>query len=113
MISGTQEGVRTVDILIVRSNGQVTLPVSLRRAAGIEEGDVLTAEVENGSIVLRPKILVDKDQAYFWTERWQAGEREADEDIRKGRVRKFNDVKEMVKTMAEEAGLDPSEVAKD
>jgi len=30
------------------------------------------------------------DTAYFWTEEWQQGEREADEDIRAGRLRRFN-----------------------
>lgn len=28
----------------------------------------------------------DSDQAYFWTEAWQQGEREAEEDIRAGRI---------------------------
>jgi len=31
-------------------------------------------------------ILVSPDTAYFWTEEWQRGEREADEDIRAGRL---------------------------
>ena len=98
-----------MEVLIVRSNGQVTLPASLRRAAGIAEGDLLAAEVENGVFVLRPKVLVDKDQAYFWTRRWQDGEREADEDIRRGRVRKFRDSGEMADVLAREAGLDSEE----
>ena len=34
-----------------------------------------------------PKKLVDKSQAYFWTRKWQEGEREADEDIKAGRGR--------------------------
>ena len=33
---------------------------------------------------------IDKEQAYFWTEAWQEGEREAEEDIRAGRVNVFN-----------------------
>ena len=28
----------------------------------------------------------DPETAYFWTEEWQEGEREADEDIRAGRL---------------------------
>ena len=31
-----------------------------------------------------------KDQAWFWTPRWQKMEKEADEEIRKGKVKKFN-----------------------
>ena len=33
------------------------------------------------------------DSAYFWTREWQAGEREADEDIREGRVISFLDLR--------------------
>ena len=33
---------------------------------------------------------IDPDSAYFWTREWQAGEREADEDIREGRVISFD-----------------------
>lgn len=36
-----------------------------------------------------PKKLVDKSQAYFWTKRWQKGEKEAAEDIKAGRVEDF------------------------
>jgi len=30
------------------------------------------------------------EQAYFWTSEWQQAEREADEDIKAGRVRRFS-----------------------
>ena len=30
--------------------------------------------------------LIDKDQAYFWTKKWQKGERESERDIREGRT---------------------------
>jgi hypothetical protein len=30
-----------------------------------------------------------EDQSWFWTKRWQQGEREADEDIKAGRVYEF------------------------
>lgn len=29
------------------------------------------------------------DQSWFWTKRWQQGEKEADEDIKAGRVYEF------------------------
>lgn len=102
-----------MDVLVVRSNGQITLPAGLRRQAGIEEGDVLAAQVEDGIIVLRPKVLVDKDQAYFYTDRWQAGEREAEEDIRAGRGRKFGSMRELIETVAREHDIDPAEVLDD
>lgn len=64
----------------VTRNGQITLPAGLRRAANIEEGDYIEVRVEGDSLVLTPKKLIDKSQAYFWTEQRQKGERRADED---------------------------------
>lgn len=72
------------ELVQIRKKAQVTLPLSVRKELGIEEGDFLDIRVENREIVLRVKKLVDKDQAWFWTERWQKGEREADQDIRAG-----------------------------
>ena len=46
-----------------------------------------------------PKKLVDKSQAYFWTRRWQEGEREADEDIKAGRVKTFDSIDELIRDL--------------
>ncbi len=50
----------------------------------------------DGEIVLRPNVAVPADQAWFWTERWQRMEREADEEIKAGRVSSFRDVDEFL-----------------
>jgi antitoxin PrlF len=72
----------------VRPKGQITLPDGVRRAARLSEGDYLEISVESGMIVMRPKKLIDADQAWFWTDAWQRGEREASEDIARGRTRR-------------------------
>jgi AbrB family looped-hinge helix DNA binding protein len=72
----------------VRPKGQITLPDGVRRAARLSEGDYLEITVESGMIVMRPKKLIDADQAWFWTDAWQRGEREASEDIARGRTRR-------------------------
>ena len=46
---------------------------------------------------LSPKRLIDKSQAYFWTEKWQEGEKEAERDIEAGRVKVFDNVDELIK----------------
>jgi AbrB family looped-hinge helix DNA binding protein len=64
-------------------NGRITLPQEIRQAAHVPPQTELTVEVaSDGSIVLKP--VRDPEQAWFWTEEWQAGEREADEQIAKG-----------------------------
>jgi hypothetical protein len=50
-------------------------------------------------VVLRPAKLVDPSQAYFWTKEWQAGEREAERDIRRGRVHAYKGIKELIKDL--------------
>ena len=83
----------------VTRHGQVTLPASVRRELGVEEGDLIEIEVVDDKVILVPKKLVDKSQAYFWTKRWQEEENEADEDIKAGRVKVFNSVDELVKDL--------------
>ena len=83
----------------VTRHGQITLPSSVRKELGVEVGDLVEIEVIDEKAVLIPKKLVDKSQAYFWTRRWQEGEREADEDIRTGRVKAFNSVEELVEDL--------------
>ncbi len=83
-------------LIRVKANGQITLPASLRRAIQLELGDYVEIKVVGDSLVLTPRVLVDKSQAYFWTEAWQAGERQADADIAAGRVAAFDDVDDLI-----------------
>jgi AbrB family looped-hinge helix DNA binding protein len=86
----------------VTRHGQITLPASVRKRLGIEEGDLVEIEVEEEKAVLVPKKLVDKSQAYFWTRKWQEGERQADKDVKSGRVKSFDLVEDLIKDLEEE-----------
>ena len=83
----------------VTRHGQITLPAPIRKKLGIEEGDLVEIEVVDEKAVLVPKRLVDKNQAYFWTKKWQEAERGADEDIKAGRVKVFDSAEELVKDL--------------
>lgn len=52
---------------------------------------------------MRPQLPVPADQAWFWTERWQQMEREADEDINAGRIRTADSTEEFLDKL--DAGL--------
>ena len=94
-------------VLQVRSNGQITLPTSVRRQAKLREGDILEVIVEeDGSLRLVPKVAIDRSQAYFWSERWQAGEQEAEEDLRVGRYQDFESLDDFINSLKEEAKLE-------
>jgi antitoxin PrlF len=69
----------------LRAKGQLTLPDDVRKAAKLEEGDLIEAVVtDSGEVLLRPLATIDRSQAWFWTPEWQAGEREATEQARSG-----------------------------
>jgi antitoxin PrlF len=69
----------------LRAKGQLTLPDDVRKAAKLEEGDLIEAVVSpSGEVILRPLATIDRSQAWFWTPEWQAGEREATEQARRG-----------------------------
>ncbi|MCU1362490.1 MAG: transcriptional regulator, AbrB family [Acidimicrobiaceae bacterium] len=80
----------------MRAKGQITLPEEVRRAAHLEEGDLLDAEITTEGILLRPQKLIDATQAWFWTTDWQAGERDADTDRDAERVSTFASGEELL-----------------
>ena len=80
----------------LRAKGQLTLPDDIRRAAHLEEGDLLEAELTADGILLRPQKLIDATQAWFWSSEWQAGEREADADQVTGRIETFGSGEEFI-----------------
>lgn len=84
-----------ISYLTISPRGTITLPKRLRQ--NIEM--VAVSRRQDGVIELRPKIAVDESQAWFWTERWQRMEREAEEDIKAGRIRRFNGVDALFKDL--------------
>lgn len=65
---------------------QITIPREIFESLGLAPGDFLDAQLQDDNIVLVPAKLIPKDQAWFWTPEWQRGEREADDDIKTGRL---------------------------
>jgi antitoxin MazE len=85
-----------MEVLQIRKKFQITIPSSVREQLGLEEGDYIAVEVRDDELILRPKRLIDKSQIWFWSEAWQAAEREAEADIQTGRVREFPDADEAI-----------------
>jgi len=88
-----------MSLALIRKHYQITLPAEIRKILHCAEGDVIDLVVKKGEVILKPKMLVDKDQAWFWTKEWQEGEREADEDIKKGRVKKFKKMEDLIEDL--------------
>ena len=69
----------------VRTRNQITIPREYTEYVNVGEGEELRYEItDDGALILRPVITVPKDQAWFWTDKWQAEESEVDEEIKTG-----------------------------
>ena len=65
----------------VRNRNQVTLPKALAAKLQIHEGDLLEYSIEDGRIIITPKMLISKDQSWFWSKAWQQGEKEVQREL--------------------------------
>jgi len=90
----------------MRGRGQVTIPQRVAKKYDIREGSFLELIERKGELALRPKVMIDPDQAWFWTKEWQKKEREADEDIKAGRIsRSYIDVEELIKDLHKKSNV--------
>jgi AbrB family looped-hinge helix DNA binding protein len=85
----------------IRTNSQITIPKQIMKKLLLKEGDKIEFEVKEDEIVIRPVLIIDKTQSWFWTKKWQKAEREADEDIKAGRVKTFDEVDSLMKDLEE------------
>ena len=76
----------------IQGRGTIALPADLRRRHHLDEpgAQVEVVERADGVIELHPSLPVAADQRWFWTERWQRGEREVDNHIARGEVTVFD-----------------------
>ena len=87
-----------MSIAKISSQGQVKVPKNVLKQLNISPGDYIEFEVVEGNVVMvKPKKLINADQAWFWTKEWQEGEKEVEEDKKAGRVKEFKSAKKAVK----------------
>lgn len=79
-----------MSLVKVKSKYQIVIPEEVRKKLHVEIGDTLEIEEKDGVLVAKPVIVIDKSQAYFWTEEWQKGEKEAEEAKKKGKFKDFD-----------------------
>jgi hypothetical protein len=84
--------------LTVQQRGVISLPIDMRRRHHLDEAgaQVAVTERDDGVIELRPQAAIPVEQRWFWSERWQQMEREADEDFAAGRDRTFDSAEDFV-----------------
>ena len=76
-------------------NYQIAIPREIIRELGLKQEDHIDIYISESKVVLEPKVLIPKDQAYFYSEQWEADEKEAEDDIREARVTKTKNIEEL------------------
>ncbi len=86
-----------MSLVKVKNKYQIVIPDEVRKKLHVEIGDTLEIEEKDGILIAKPVIVIDKAQAYFWTEEWQKGEKEAEEAKKKGKFKEFDEAAEAIK----------------
>ena len=75
------------------------IPSKIRKILNIEDGDIVRFSVEDNKIVISPGVIVDKDQAYFFSERCQKEIRESEKEFKEGKYSSYASVKDLKKVV--------------
>src|SRR5512137_2791633 len=95
------------ELINVRKKGQITLPLLMRKKLGIADGSIVLSKIVDDAIVLIPQETIDRGQAWFWKDRWQRLEAEAERDISEGRAKTFESVEDLFHEIEGTAQADP------
>jgi AbrB family looped-hinge helix DNA binding protein len=102
-------------VMRVNKKNQVTIPASVRKELNISAGDLLEAKVTKAKdgIVYKIKRMSDKEISDYWKMKSQEegehelsefGKRELEEallDIKEGRIKVFDNAKDLMKDLNE------------
>ena len=86
-------------VMQIRRNFQITLPAFVRKKLKLKVGDILETTLKEGRVIITPKKIIDAGQSWFWAKEWQESEKEAEEDIKAGRVKKFKNAADLIKDL--------------
>ena len=94
----------------LRNKGQVTVPQEIRNLLGAEQGDdLLFYTDEDGRVVVSRVQIIDPEQAWFWSDRWQRMEQEAQADLKAGRMVEYANIVEALAALDEIPADDDAE----
>ena len=81
----------------VREKYQVTIPEDVRAQIRLSVGERVEVIAREGEIVIRPVVEIPRDQAWFWSPKWQEQIAQSRKEIEKGTVRVFKSAEEAKK----------------
>jgi AbrB family looped-hinge helix DNA binding protein len=83
----------------LKQNSQVTIPKNIIDKLKLKIGDNLEIRIENDEIKLKPVLIIDRSQAWYWSEEWQNKLREADMDLKQGKIKHAKNVEDLIKQL--------------
>lgn len=83
----------------LRERSQITLPAKIIKNLKLKTGDHLDIVLKDDKIIIKPVLIIDRSQAWFWSKEWQEKEKEVEEDIKGGRIYHANDIDELIESL--------------
>jgi len=77
----------------VREKYQVTIPEEVRGKIPLKVGERVEVTARGSEIVIRPIVEIPRDQAWFWSKRWQEQIAQSIKDLERGKIKVFKSVK--------------------
>lgn len=84
----------------LRKRGEITLPQAVREQLNLQPGDSLLVSIEDGRVILTPTAFIPRDQTWFWSPEWQAGEAIANAEAAAGLVTTHHSDEDFLKSLA-------------
>jgi bifunctional DNA-binding transcriptional regulator/antitoxin component of YhaV-PrlF toxin-antitoxin module len=78
-------------LVSMSADGRLTVPASARRALGLDGEAQFEMEVEHDSLVLRPAVVLAREDAWAYTPGHRRLLEQAHRDSREGRVREMTE----------------------
>jgi hypothetical protein len=85
--------------VVIQKRNLISLGLLKEYDIPVNDGDIFQVQLDEGKVVLVPMKLIPADQAWFWSENWQEGEREAEADLVAERVATFDHADDLIKDL--------------
>jgi len=83
----------------IRERSQITLPNDIVKKLDLKTGDNLEITTEEDRIIIKPVLVIDRSQSWFWTKEWQKKEKDVEEEIEQGKINKAKDIEDLIKRL--------------
>jgi antitoxin MazE len=89
-------------IVSVKQKSQVTIPQPIMEKIKLTIGDKLEIFVKDNQIVLKPVVMISKDQCWFFSKEWQEKEKRVEQDIQNGQIVSVSSTQELLDELNKE-----------